>query len=117
MQKSTTGKFHYAFPPYELFVRLSGRLLEYRRTGSFHVDIGGPDHRSAFIDFCLDEFLQVLWRAALRRRHVSADLLEALPHHRGLNRRYGCSIEPLYDRSRGAPRQEQGIPDRGVEIG
>src|SRR5262249_61343601 len=74
------------------------------------------DRSGPFLDFALDEFLQIVRRSARLGGKVGADLAHAQLHRRRIDGRERGRMQLLDDRMRRAFRQEQSKPVRGVEI-
>ena len=80
-----------------------------RATGLIHADAGGLDRTGPFDDLALHEGLQILWRPALRRDQIDAQLLHALLNGRAFHRLHDGSIQLFDDRGGGAFGQEERV--------
>src|SRR5580704_5297048 len=92
------------------------RSVQPCRPLSIHTQPGCLDRPGPFLDLAHDELSQVFRRAALRRHHLDAELLEPGLHVRAVHGGHGRVVELLDDRGRRALWQENGVPGVGFEI-
>src|SRR5712671_782289 len=84
---------------------------------SFDCQSASLDGASPFLDFPLDEFLQIFRRAPVGRHEFGTDLLQFSSHARRLHDTDSGVVQPFDDRSRRTLGQEEAIPEEGFEAG